>query len=484
MALCQSRLRMARAINNHNIYIMKHNYIVPATLLAISVLLLPACRVAKPYQQPLVKTDSLYRDVQTADTSSMADISWSGIFQDSSLRTLLQEGVLNNYDLKVAVARIKQAAATVQQSRLAFLPSISGGPQVTQQRLSNSQGGAFFNNDRLYQVSASASWEIDVWGKLKSGNRAAIAALLQSEAYRRAVQTQLVADIANNYFNLLAFDKQLSITIQTVENRRKDVATNKDLKEANRITEAAVAQSEALLYAAEVTIPDLQNNIRQTENAICLLIGKQPGSILRDSLDAEKTDTILQTGVPALLLANRPDVQQAEQGVRYYFEQINVARAYFYPTLTITAQGGWQNGTVNTLFSSAGVFGNVVGGLTQPFLNKGLNKQRLAIAKAQYEENLASFQQTILKAGREVSDALFSYQSVSSKTSSRTLQLDAWKRAVEYNRELLKNGFATYTDVLTSEQNYLSSQLSSVTDRLQMLTAIVSLYRSLGGGWK
>ncbi|MEJ7736659.1 MAG: efflux transporter outer membrane subunit [Chitinophagaceae bacterium] len=462
---------------------MKLAYIIPAVAIA-AVLLIPACRVSKPYTQPPVQTDGLYRDVVTKDTTTIADIPWKRMFKNRNLQTLLQQGISNNYDLQIAVARIKQAEANLRQTRAAFFPTISGGPQVTQQKFPTSKGLVSFGTDRVYGLSVNASWEIDLWGKLKSANRGAIALLLQSEASRRTVQTQLVSDIASNYFNLLAYDKQLAITIETVENRRNDVETNKALKDANRITEAAVAQSEANRYAAEVTIPDLQNNIRQTENSISILLGKQPGSILRDSISDQQVDTMLQTGVPAQLLANRPDVQEAEYGVRYYFQQMNVARAYFYPSLTITAQGGWQGVTVSTLFNSTGMLGSVVGGLTQPIFNKGINKQRLQVAKAQYEENVAYFQQTVLYAGQEVSDALYSYQAVANKTITRDQQLGAWKRAVDYNRELLKNGYATYTDVLTSEQGYLSAQLNSITDRLQSLTAIVSLYRGLGGGWK
>jgi len=464
---------------------MNGKYLRYAAILLTSIFwVFQGCRIAKSYQRPVVTTNGLFRDVTATDTNTLADIPWSRIFKNANLQTLLKEGVSNNYDLKIAVARIKQAEANLRQSRAAFLPSISGGPQTTQQRLSASQGGALFGAERIYQLSANASWEVDLWSKLKSSNRAALAALLQSEAYRRAVQTQLISDIATNYFNLLAYDKQLAITIETVENRKADVATNKMLKEANRITEAAVAQSEANRYAAEVTIPDLQNNIRQTENAISVLTARKPGSIQRDSLDVQQVDTLLQTGVPAQLLGNRPDVQQAEYSVRYFFEQINIARAYFYPTLTITAQGGWQSGSASTLFNSSALFGNLVGGLTQPVFNKGINKQRLETAKAQYEENLANFQQIVLDAGREVSDALYSYESVANKSNSRYQQLESWKKAVEFNRELLKNGYATYTDVLTSEQGYLTAHLSSINDKLQKLTSIVSLYRSLGGGWQ
>ena len=319
---------------------------------------------------------------------------------------------------------------------------------------------------------------------MSAAKKAQLALLLQSYANRRAVQTSLVANIATAYLSLLAFDKELDITLQTLEIYKSDVETNKELKRANRANEASVAQSEANRFAAEVTIPDLYNNIRQLENAISVLVGRQPGPIQRSSLDVQQVDTVLQTGLPAQLLANRPDVQEAEYNVRYYFEQINVARAYFYPSLTITAQGGWQSPAIGTLFNSASLFGSVTGGLLQPVFNSGLNNQRLRLAKAQYEEKVLTFQQTVLSAGQEVSDALYSYQSTQIKLATRKQQLDALKRSVDYTRLLLKGSYVTYLDVLTSEQGYLAAQLNSVNDRLQQLTSVVTLYQSLGGGWR
>ena len=454
-------------------------------IIAVAIFISSSCKIRQAYVAPAVKTDSLYRNVNTTDTTGIGSLSWKQMFRDEKLQALLQEGIDHNYDLKIALSRIKQAEANLAQSKAAFFPTLSAGPQYTWERTSVISGGALGNiSGNLFQVSGSASWEADIWGKLSSAKKGELALLLQSYAYRRSVQTQLIANIATDYYNLLAYDKQLAITRQTVESYKNDVETNKGLKQANRINEASVAQSEANRYAAEVTIPDLQNNIAQTENAIRLLIGRQPGAIERDSLEVQTIDTLMQTGVPAQILSNRPDVQEAEYNVRYYFEQVNVARAYFYPSLTITAQGGWQSATIGSLFNSSSIFGNVVGGLTQPIFNSGLNKQRLQVAKAQYQEYVDTFQQTVLTAGQEVSNALYSYQSAKSKIGTRALQLDAWKRSVDYNRLLLRGGYVTYTDVLTSEQGYLSAQLSSVGDKLQQLTALVTLYQSLGGGWK
>ena len=456
-----------------------------AVIVAAAIIIFSSCNLRQKYVRPQVKTDSLYRGANNKDTTGIANISWKQMFTDQKLQDLLQEGITNSYDLKIAVTRIKQAEANLRQSKAAYLPTISVEPQYTKERTSYAEGGSFgiFPNN-LYELSASASWEIDLWGKLKGAQKAALASLLQSYANRRAVQTQLIANIATDYYNLLAYDKELAITMQTVESYKNDVETNKALKQANRVNEASVAQSEANRYAAEVTIPDLQNNISQTENAICVLIGRQPGTVERDSLGMQQPDTLMQTGLPAQILSNRPDVQEAEFNVRYYFEQINVARAYFYPSLTITAQGGWQAATIGTLFNTGSIFANVVGGLTEPIFNHGLNKQRLRVANAQYDEYVLTFQQTVLGAGQEVSNALYSYQSAKNKTVTRNLQLDAWKRSVDYNRLLLKGGYVTYTDVLTSEQGYLSAQLSSVSDKLQQLSSIVTLYQSLGGGWK
>ena len=457
-------------------YLIKSAAIVATTLIAM-----PSCNLQKNFVRPVVKTDSLYRDVNKPDTASIANISWTQIFKDEKLQALIREAMDYNYDLRIAVARIKQAEANLLQSKAAFLPTLSVEPQYSRQKATAAQGG-FTGN--IYELSGNASWEIDLWGKLKGAKNAALASLLQSDAFRHAVQTQLLANIATDYFDLLAFDKELTITLQTVKSYKNDVETNKALMQANRINEASVAQSEANLYAAEVSIPDLRNNIWQLENAISVLVGRQPGLIQRDSIEVQQVDTLLQTGLPAQILSNRPDVLEAEYNVRFYFEQINIARAYFYPSLTITAQGSWESATIGSLFNSAFFFGNVAAGLIQPIFNQGLNKQRLQVANAQYEQNVLIFQQTVLGAGQEVSNAMYSYQSAESKMIIRNLQLDALKRAVDDTRLLLKGGYVTYIDVLASEQGYLTAQLNSVNDRLQQLTAIVSLYQSLGGGWK
>lgn len=462
-------------------------------LAALSATMIISSCVTKKYQQPNlnVQTDKLYRDTTVTDTTSIASVPVEQLFADTVLQGLLKEGIQNNLDLKTAVQRINSAYATVQQTKAAFFPSLSGNAQITRTKQSAAGlnfppeiANSFVLTTTSHQLGLSTSWEADIWGKLSSSKRSALANFFATDAAKRAVQTQLIADIANNYYSLLALDKQLAITEQTLKNRISDVETMKALKEGAIVTGAAVVQSEANRYAAEVSLPDLKRSIRETENALSILLARAPGAIKRTSLDDQKPYTDLQVGVPSQLLKNRPDVQQAEFAFRSAFENTNVARTYFYPALTITAQGGVSSLKIKNLFDNS-IFYSIVGGLTQPIFAKGENRARLRTAKAEQEQAYYAFQQSVLTAGSEVSNALYAYQTAVEKQTSRTKQLEALQKSVDFTKELLRYSSATnYTDVLTSEQSLLSAQLSSVSDKLQQLQAIVNLYRSLGGGWK
>lgn len=464
------------------------------------LLLITSCSITKKYERPTdLQTNKLYRGVNTSDTASIADLPWNQLFTDGNLQQLIQTGLNNNYDLKIAVARIQTATNNLQQSKLAFLPSLSADAQVTRSKTSAAQIKSFgiggdstgggtsivLPTNTLYALTGTASWELDVWGKLRSNRRAAIAAYLQSDAYRHAVQTQLIANIANNYYQLLAYDEQIRIVEQTIANRRRSVDIVKELKTAAIVTGADVVNSEANLHAAELQLPDLKQGRRELENALSVLLALPPDSIARTKFSQQQIDTSLRTGISSQLLANRPDVQQAEYSFRNAFELTNVARTYFYPSLTISGTAGWA--TANTLasFFNGTFYGNLVGGLSQPIFNKGLNKQRLRNAEAAQQEAYYTFQNTLLTAGQEVSNALFSYDMAVDKERTRQLQIASLTKAVDFTNELLKYTSATnYTDVLTAEQNLLSAQLNGVADRLQQLQSVVNLYRALGGGWK
>lgn len=458
------------------------------TVLCLLVVI-SACKVTKTYERPVLNTAGLYRDQTGTDTTSIATMHWQDLFSDEILQKLIQEGLDKNLNLQSAVQNIVQAQALLRQSRVAFLPSLSADANA--QRNKSSKAALNFPPDinintltSIYKLQLSTSWEIEIWGKLSTAKRAALVGYLQTEAAKRAVQTRLIADIANNYYALMALDRQLEITELTLKKRIENVETMKALKEGAVVNGAAVVQSEANRYAAEVSIPDLKQSIRITENVLSLLLARSPGSINRNKLADQRPLQDLKLGIPALLLDNRPDVQAAEFAFRSSFENVNLAKTYFYPSLTLTANAGFSNLELRDFFTNA-FFYNLMGGLTQPIFAQGANRARLTRAQSVQVQAFNDFQQTLLIAGQEVSDALNAYQTAGDKESSRSKQIAALEKAVSYTEELLRYSSATnYTDVLTSEQSLLAAQLDGVNDRLQKLQAVINLYQALGGGWR
>ncbi len=445
---------------------------------------LVSCSTSRHYQRGTVSTDKLFGDTVVTDSVTMANQPWRELFTESRLQKLIQEGLDNNPDLQVAIQKVVEAEAYLKQSKAALLPSISATGKGTYQRNPESIYPDGPREVRTYQLSGEASWEIDIWGKLSSSKRSAYANLLASDAGRKAVQTRLISSIASAYYTLVGLDSKLAITQETVKNNIDLVETMKVLKESGRVTGAAVVQSEATRYAAEVTIPDLEQQIREGENALCLLLGRVPGTIERGKIEEQALSSILKTGVPAQLLDNRPDVMEAEFTLMSAYETTSSARAYFYPALTLTASTGFTGPDLDKLLDPVSFAASVVGGLAQPIFSKKANITRLKVAKAQQEEALISFRNTLLAAGQEVHNTLGSYESAVKKIALRKLQLDALIKSVDYTKELLTYGTATYTEVLNAQTSLLSAQLNSVNDQLQQLNAVVTLYRALGGGWK
>ena len=463
---------------------MKIHSIKYIVLIAGIAGILGSCSTSRHYQRGTVSTDNLFGDTLITDSATMASQPWRELFNESHLQKLIQEGLDNNPDLLTAIQKVKEAEAYFSQSKAALFPSVSANGKGTYIRNPES---IYPNGPRevnTFQLSGEASWELDLWGKLSSSKRAAYANLLASDAGKKAVQTRLISSIASAYYTLLGLDSKLAITQETVKNNIDLVETIKVLKESGRVTGAAIVQSEAARYAAEVTIPDLQQQIREAENALSLLLGRVPGIIERGRIEEQTLPSILKTGVPAQLLDNRPDVMQAEFAIMSAYETTNSARAYFYPALTLTASTGFIAADLNKLLDPTSFAANVIGGLAQPLFNKRINSTRLKVAKAQQEEALISFRNTLLKAGQEVHNTLGLYESSVQKIALRKLQLGALIKSVDYTKELLTYGSATYTEVLNAQTSLLSAQLSSVNDQLQQLNAVVTLYRALGGGWK
>ncbi|MDA6068249.1 efflux transporter outer membrane subunit [Flavobacterium sp. AC] len=458
-------------------------------LMVVAVTLLSGC-VAKKYERPTaISTDKLYRDQVSADSTTIANMPWQTVFKDQKLNALIQKGLDQNLNLKNAIENIVQARATLRQTKLAYYPTLDFDANATRNKQSkaalNFPAGININTlTTTYKLGLSTSWEADIWGKLSSSKRAALATYLSTDAAKQAVQTQLISDIANNYFLLLSYDRQLEITKATLESRIKNVEVIKALKEGAIVTGASVVQSEANQHAAEVLIPDLKRSIRETENALNILLGQASGPIERGTIGDQVIPEKLAIGLPAQLLENRPDVRQAEFDFRTAFETTNLAKTYFYPSLTLTASGGLSTLQLRNFFDQS-IFYSIIGGLTQPIFNQGLNKARLTNAQSRQVQAFNNFQQSLLVAGQEVSNAMYAYEMAVAKEDSREKQIEALEKAVDYTQQLLEYSSSTnYTDVLTSEQNLLAAQLSGVNDNLQKLQAVVDLYRALGGGWK
>ncbi|MEY8781696.1 efflux transporter outer membrane subunit [Allomuricauda sp. XS_ASV26] len=455
-------------------------------LLAVP-LLLQSCFVAKNYSRPELETESLYRtDNLPQDSISMADVSWRDLFKDKQLAAYIEQGLENNLDIRIALQNVVAAEAYVKQGKAGYYPTLSGTTSFTRTKNSeNSQFGSFFTRPlEQYELSGTLSWEADVWGKIRSNKRAAGASYLQSVSAHQAVKTNLIAGIATTYFQLMALDKQLEVAKQTLDARKKSLETTMALKDAGQVTEVAVKQTKAQVHTTEIIVIDLENNIKLLENAFSILLGEGPQKIERGNLDNQSIDTDLSTGVPYLLLANRPDVMQAEYGLINAFELTNVAKSSLYPSLSLSATGGFQSLEFDNWLDASSLFSNLVGSLTQPIFNGRKLRTQMEVAKAQQEQALLAYKQALLTAGREVSDALYTYNAESQKLEARAKELEAYATAETYSEELLNNGLANYLEVLTARQNALNSELNYVDSQYAQLSAIVELYRALGGGWK
>lgn len=444
----------------------------------LAVCSLSSCHIYKSYERPELPTDSLYRkpDIPQTDTLNFGNLSWREVFTDPQLQGLIGKGLTNNTDLQIARLRIKEAEATLLSSKLAYLPGISLAPQGTVSSF-NKQAAT-----QSYQLPVTASWEIDIFGRLLNAKRKAKAALEQSKAYRQAVQTQLIASIANSYYTLLMLDKQLAISEVTAENWKESVKTMREMKEAGMTNEAAVTQSEANYRSVKAGIPDLKRQIRETENALSIVLGDNPRHIDRSKLENIPLPTCFSSGVPLQLLSNRPDVKQAEMALAMAYYGTNAARSAFYPGITINGTAGWTNNVGESILNPGKFLLSAIGSLVQPLFNKGKNIANLKIAKAQQEEALLSFKQSLLNAGAEVSDALYLFQSSGEKEQQRIIQVRALESSVASTNELFLLGTSTYLEVLTAQQNLFDAQLSQVNDRFEQLQAVINLYHALGGG--
>ena len=468
---------------------MRKNRVYKFVLAGVLPLLLVSCFAAKEYDRPEIEelSEDLYRtDMLPQDSLTIATISWREIFSDPILAQHIEEGLQNNLDIRIAIQQMLAAEAYVKQGKASYFPTLSANASATHQKLSNnSQFGDFLSGSQdQFELSGNLSWEADIWGKIRSNDRAYTAAYLQSEAAHKAVKTQLIASIARNYYQLLSLDEQLRITKETVETRKRSLETTEALKDAGNVNEVGVQQTKAQLHTAEALVIQIENQIRLLENSFSILLGEGPQQIRRTDLEDQKITTPLNTGVPSQLLRNRPDVIAAEYNLINAFELTNAARANFYPSLKLTATGGFQSLELDKLLNANSLFANLGASLMEPIFNKRQIRTQYEVSQAQQEQALLNFKKAILQAGKEVSDALYNYDASTNRMEVLEDEYEAYSKASEFSEELLNNGFANYLEVLRARENALNSQLNLIDAEYNKLSSIVNLYKALGGGWQ
>lgn len=450
-------------------------------IIASLLLVLTSCGIYTRYERPqeaLAGIDSLYRPEARPDTTrSIATLNWDELFTDPCLQTLIRRGLEANTDLRVARLKVEEAQATLLQSKLSYLPSVDFAPEGS---LTSFDGA---KPQKTYNVGASASWEIDVFGKLTNTKRRARAALLESEAYRQTMQTQVVATVADSYYALLMLDEQIRITEQAVESWYEYVRSLESLMLAGEADRTTVTQARASHLAAQSSLLSLQQQAVEQENALCVFLGQTPQHITRSVMNDQQFPDWLSVGVPLDLLTRRPDVRQAEAQLMQAFYGTNSARAAFYPSLTLSGTAGWTNSGGTAIANPGSWLLNVLGSLVQPLFNRGQHIANLRIARAQQEEALLNFRQSLLDAGNEVNNALTQWQTARERLRLDTEQIEQLATTV-HDTELLMQHSAdiNYLQVLTARQSLLSAQLTAAQDRYDEVQGVITLYHALGGG--
>lgn len=444
-------------------------------LTGIAALTLVSCGVYKPYSRPETDTDGLYRDTVAADTSTLAALSWRELFTDPNLQALIEQGLQHNTDLGIARLQVKEAEAVLMSARLSYLPSLSLSPEGGISRYDGS-------TSKTYSLAASASWELDIFGKTTNAKRGAREALEGSRDYAQAVQTQLIATIADSYYTLLMLDRQLEIGEQTLQSWSGSVRTLEALKKAGQTNDAAVLQARANRMQLEASVVSIRKSIAETENTLSALLALPSQEIQRGTLEESAFPERLSTGVPLLLLSNRPDVRQAEHSLAQTFYNTNAARAAFYPSLTLSGTVGWTNNGGGVVMNPSKWLANVIGSLTQPLFNKGANIANLRIAKARQEEAALRFRQSLLDAGKEVNNALSQWQAARQRISIGARQVATLQEAVRKTELLMRHSSTNYLEVLTAQQSLLSAEQTQAQDRFDEIQGVINLYHALGGG--
>ena len=456
-------------------------------LLAI-VVLLTGCAVGPNYKRPTVNVPTDYRDsmaAQTATASSLGNEKWWDVYQDPVLVQLVHTALQQNYDVRIAATRVLEAQAQVGITRANQFPSASVGASAFSE-----QNAKVSNLFPAYEVNAgqldlSVIWNLDFWGKYRRQTEAARAQMLSTEWGQRAVISSLVANVATAYFQLRALDSELDIAERTLGSRQQSLQLTQTLFTHGSASDLDLSQSEQLVYTASETIPDLERQIRQEENQLSVLLGENPGNIARGrALTEQPVPDAVPAGLPSELLERRPDVHQAEEIIVAANAQIGVAKAAFFPSISLTGTGGLESNTLNRFINAPSQTWYGAFSVAQPVFEGGALRSQLRLARAQWQESVLSYQQTVQNSLEQVSNALVAYDKNRQFRGQQELLAAAAERSDRLSLVLYRNGGASYLQVLTNETNYFSAELNLVDAQLNERLALVQLYQALGGGWQ
>lgn len=452
-------------------------------LFASASLLMTSCGLYNKYERPEVNAKGIVRDVQSttdtlavADTASFGNLPWREVFTDPQLQSLIETGLQNNTNLLNAALNVKMVEDQLMIAKLAFVPGFTFSPQGTVASWDGNKA------TKTYSLPVTASWSVDLFGNLLNVKRSAQMTLLATKDYQQVVQTKVISNIANMYYTLLMLDKQLQVVNDMSKLVEETWNIMKIQKELGRVKETSVQSAEANLYSVQAQAADLKRQIRETENSLSLLLGQQAQTIKRGTFEGQSLPSKFSTGIGLQLLNNRPDVHYAEMSLAQCFYDVNAARSKFYPNITISGTGAFTNSGGGGIVNPGKWLLSAVGSLTQPIFAHGQIIAGLKVAKAKQEQAYNTWQNAVLSAGSEVSNALVLYNSSDEKSKLEEKQVESLKKNVEYNKMLFNDGSATYLEVITAQQSLLNAELSKVADDFYKMQAVVNLYYALGGG--
>jgi multidrug efflux system outer membrane protein len=458
-------------------------------IVALFGLLISGCMVGPNYKKPSVTVPPEYRGVSAeqaakAEAASFGDEKWWDTFQDEALRNLIKTALAQNYDVRIAAARILEAQAQLGITRADQFPTVTASAGALNERTARTVAIPNVETS-ANQVSASLAWELDFWGKYRRATESARANLLAQEWARRQVISSLVSDVASAYFQLRELDLELEISRETLASRQDSLRLTEVLADHGATSLLDVRQAEQLVFGAAATIPDVEQRIEQQENLISTLIGNNPHAIIRGRKLIDQPHALeVPAGLPSSLLERRPDIRQAEQQLVAANAQIGVAKADYFPKILLTATGGYQSSALSGLFAGSAGLWTFGANAVQPVFEGGRIRNRVKLAQAQTEEATLFYQNTVQQAFRDVSDALVGYRKSQEVRNQQEQLTQAAQETTKLSNMRYKGGATSYLEVLDSDTRYFVAQLSLAQAQLRELQAMVQIYRSLGGGWQ